>query len=349
MGLLDGNACNDKLYGIVLNIRENKQEGTANAVRINMDKELKVEARKQYLHYFRFWFMAVAVVLVAFLVAVVGKIISSNSSLVINRNNTVAPTERVYDYADVLTNEEEIELRSYIAKCEEIVKCDIVLVTTNIDMEAIGVSANTTESGLQVTGGDPWETAMMDTADKFYDDNHFGYNEPNGDGVLLLDNWYEDQEGSWLCTTGKVLDRFSTYDIDEVLDAVYYKVEDSPYKAYRAYVDTFCEIMTEPTYEQETAVGTIFSGFVVITIACLIYVAVNANQAAAKDTTTATEYVKGGRPVLNVSEDRLTDKRVTSRVIQTSSSGGGGSHRSGGGGSHRSSSGRSHGGGGRRR
>lgn len=314
-----------------------------------MDKELKVEARKQYLHYFRFWFIAVAIVLVVFLVAVVDKTISSHSSVLAQRNNTVAPIERVYDYADVLSSEEENELRNYIAKCEEIVKCDIVLVTTNIDMEAIGVSENTTESGLRVTGGDPWETAMMDTADKFYDDNHFGYNEPDGDGVLLLDNWYEEQEGSWLCTTGRVLDRFSTYDIDEVLDAVYYKVEESPYKAYRAYVDAFCEIMTEPSYEQETAVATIFVGFVVITIACLIYVAVNANQAAAKDTTTDTQYVVNGRPTINVSEDLLTDKRVTSRVIQTSSGGGGGSHRSGGGGSHRSSSGRSHGGGGRRR
>lgn len=314
-----------------------------------MDKELKVEARKQYLHYFRFWFIAVAVVLVIFLGTFIGSVVSSNSSMLAKRNNEVAPTERVYDYADVLTDEEEDKLRSFIAKCEDVIKSDIVLVTMCEDMEAIGVAPDTTESALRVTGGDPWETAMLNTADDFYDKNQFGYNQPNGDGVLLLDNWYEDQEGSWLCTTGKVMNRFSTYDINEVLDAVYYKVEDSPYEAYRAYVEEVCVIMTEPTYQQENAASTIFVGFIVITIGCLIYVAVNANQAAAKDTTTATEYVKGGRPVLNVSEDVLTDKRVTSRIIQTSSSGGGGGHRSGGGGSHRSRSGGSHGGGGRRR
>lgn len=313
-----------------------------------MDKELKMEARKQYLHYFRFWFIAVAIVLVIFLGTLFAKLMSSKGSLLAERNNNVAPTERVYDYADVLTSEEEDKLRSFIAKCEDIIKCDIVLVTSCEDMEAIGVAPDTTESGLRVTGGDSWETAMMNTADDFYVSNHFGYNQPDGDGVLLLDNWYEDQEGSWLCTTGRVMNRFSTYDIDEVLNAVYYKVDDSPYEAYKAYVEEFCEIMTEPTYEQETAASTIFGGFIVITIACLIYVGVNANQPQARDTTVVMEYVKGGRPVMNFSDDVFVDKRVTSRIIQTSSGGGGG-HRSGGGGSHTSRSGSSHGGGGRRR
>ncbi len=314
-----------------------------------MDKELKIEARKNYLHYFRFWFIAVGIILVVFLIKLIGNAISAGVTVGGARENNLAPTERVYDYADVLTAEEEDALREYIATCERIVKCDIVLVTSNKDMEAIGVAPDTTPSALQVTGGDPWETAMLNTADAFYDDNNFGYNEVWGDGVLLLDNWYEDQEGSWLCTSGRVIDKFSTYDVDEVLDAVYYKVEDSPYKAYRAYVDTFCEIMTEPTYAQEQAASTVFVGFIIITVGCLIYVAVNSNQAAAKDTTTDTQYVVNGRPTINVSEDLLTDKRVTSRVIQTSSSSSGGHRSSGGGGSHRSSSGSRHGGGGRRR
>ncbi len=314
-----------------------------------MDKELKIEARKNYLQYFRFWFIAVGIILVVFLIKLIGNAISAGTTVGATRTNNQAPTERVYDYADVLTAQEEDALREYIATCERIVKCDIVLVTSSEDMEAIGVAPDTTPSALQVTGGDPWETAMMNTADDFYDDNNFGYNEVWGDGVLLLDNWYENQEGSWLCTSGRVIDKFSTYDVDEVLDAVYYKVEDSPYKAYRAYVDTFCEIMTEPTYAQEQAASTVFVGFIIITVGCLIYVAVNSNQAAAKDTTTDTQYVVNGRPTINVSEDLLTDKRVTSRVIQTSSSSGGGHRSSGGGGSHRSSSGSRHGGGGRRR
>lgn len=312
-----------------------------------MDKELKVEARKQYLHYFRFWFIAVGVIFVIFLVTLIGR--TASNTMTKTRQNTQSPTERVYDYADVLTDEEEDALRELIAKKENLVKCDIVLVTSCEDMEAIGVSSNTTESGLRVTGGDPWETAMMDTADAFYDNNYFGYNGANGDGVLLLDNWYEDQEGSWLSTSGRAMNRMSTYDIDTVLDAVYYRVENSPYEAYRAYVNRFCDIMTEPTYQQEETAAMAVMGFFVITIACIIYACVNAAQKEAADTTAPTEYVEGGRPVMNVCEDVFLNKTVHTRIIQTSSGGGGGGHHSGGGGSHRSSGGHSHGGGGRRR
>lgn len=312
-----------------------------------MDKELKIEARKQYLQYFRFWFIAVGVVFVIFLVTLIGRM--AGGSVGQERNNSMSPTERVYDYADVLTNEEEDTLRELIAKREELVKCDIILVTSCEDMEAIGVASDTTESGLRVTGGRDWETAMMNTADDFYDSNNFGYNGVAGDGVLLLDNWYEGQEGSWLSTSGRAMNRMSTYDIDKVLDAVYYKVDDSPYEAYKAYVDQFCNIMTEPTAKQESGMEMLIIGFVVITVGCLIYVGVNSVQREATDTTASTEYVKGGRPVMNVCEDVFVNKTVTSRVIQTSSGGGGGGHRSGGGGGHSSRSGRSHGGGGRRR
>lgn len=294
-----------------------------------MEQEIKREARKQYLKYFRIWFIILGILLVIGAV-VLGIHFMKQSA---GRKNDMAPAERVYDYADVLTDEEEASLREYIAKCEEKACIDIVLVTTIEDMEGTGYS---------------WETAMMNYADDFYDNNYYGYNMGRGDGVLLLDNWYENQEGSWLSTCGSVYERFGDYEIDRVLDAVYYEVESNPYEAYKAYVRKVTDYMTEADYYIQLPWMLVILGPIV---AALVFAFMHLNQKAAKDTTTATTYVAGGRPNFSVCRDDFIRKDVVSRRIETNNGGGGGGgHRSsGGGGSHRSSSGTRHGGGGRRR
>ena len=66
-------------------------------------------------------------------------------------------------------------------------------------------------------GSTDWSTAMRDLADNFYDYNNFGYDKVHGNGVLLLDNAYEGQKGSWLSTCGNVYDYFGDYEIDQAL------------------------------------------------------------------------------------------------------------------------------------
>lgn len=292
-----------------------------------MDKEIKKEARKQYLHYFRIWFVVIGILAAVFLAVMVIHMGKSGRT----RANNAAPAWRVYDEADVLTDEEERKLEEYIALCENKYHFDIVLVTVNEDVESQGY----------------WDTVMMNLADDFYDYNNFGYDKVHGDGVLLLDNWYEDengsQKGSWLSTCGSVYEHFSSYDIDKVLDAVYYKVDSSPYLAYKAYVDKTCELM-ESNFRRGIPWGIII--FMPLIVA-IVYAVTNLKQVPAKDTTTAAVYVSGGKPVVNQQSDDFIRKHVATRHINTTSSGGG--HRSGGGGSHRSSSGVRHGGGGRRR
>lgn len=291
-----------------------------------MDKEIKLEARKQYLRYFRVWFIIVGILAVIFgVVAAVGLLGSKN------RGNNSAPAERVYDYADVLTAEEEQKLREHITKCEARYKIDLVLVTINEDVESQGY----------------WDTVMMNKADDFYDLNNYGYNKIHGDGALLLDNWYEDengsQKGSWLSTCGTVEWSMDNYDIDRVLDEVYYEVEDNPYRAYKAYIDTTCSIVSSSTSIKIPGIIILGAPLVIALIYAFIYL----HQTPAKDTTTAKTYVEGGKPVMNVQSDDFIRKNVVTRRIETSSGGGGG--RSGGGGHHVSRSGVSHGGGGRRR
>ena len=288
-----------------------------------MDKEIKVEARKQYLRYFRIWFIVLGILAVIFAVTAIGSMVGGKG-----RGNNSAPLERVYDYADVLTSEEEQKLREHIAKCEEQYQLDLVLVTINEDVESQG----------------SWNRVMMNKADDFYDENNYGYDKIHGDGALLLDNWYEDadgsQKGSWFSGCGVAQQKFDDYDIDEVLDAVYYKVENSPYAAYKAYVDTTCALVERNSGIQLPWL-IVLGGPIAI---ALIYAFTKLHQAPAKDTTTSRTYVSGGNPVMNTQSDDFIRKNVVTRRIETNSGGS-----SSGGGSHRSSSGVRHSGGGRRR
>ncbi len=140
------------------------------------------------------------------------------------RTNTESPEERVYDYGDILTDDEEEKLRNYIAICEEEYSMDIVLLILNEDMEASGME---------------WEVSMMTRAESFYDDNRFGYNEVYGDGVLLLDNWYGEQAGSWITTAGDVW--FSDDELDAIYDDMYAIINEDPCEAYRVFVEKACE------------------------------------------------------------------------------------------------------------
>lgn len=290
-----------------------------------MDKEIKIEARKQYFRYFRIWFIVIGILAVVFVALLATNLLGKNSGV---RGNGSAPAERVYDYADVLTEVEEQSLREYIAQCEDKHAIDLVIVTINEDVESYGY----------------WDSVMRDMADDFYDTNNYGYNKVHGDGALLLDNWYEDengsQKGSWLSTCGKVLNKLDDYDVDVVLDKVWRKVEDNPYEAYKAYVTTVCDMVSGGT--------TVFSWGLVILIpiiVAVIYALVNLRRPPAKDTTTSTTYVAGGKPVINHRDDTFIRKNVVTRRIPKNT----GSPSGGGGGSHRSSSGVRHGGGGRRR
>lgn len=291
-----------------------------------MEQDIKREAIRQYLKYFRVWFIVLGILVVIGAVVLIANLARPQDK----RENNQAPAERVYDYADVLTDGEEAALREYIAECEGETHVDIVLVTVSEDMEGTGQS---------------WENAMMNYADDFYDYNNYGYNMVHGDGVLLLDNWYEGQAGSWLSTCGSVYDRFGNYEIDRVLDVVYEKVEESPYEAYRAYVKKVTDYMTK----QHSYILFPWAMVVLVpVIVAVIYASSHLTQKAAEDTTSAATYIAGGKPDFRVRRDDFLRKNVMSRRIETGSSGGG-SHRSGGGGSHHSSSGVRHGGGGRRR
>jgi len=148
---------------------------------------------------------------------------SVDKDLPTERENTKAPEERVYDYADVLTDDEEDKLREYIALYEDECAMDIVIVILDEDIE-------------EEMDAD-WEDAMQEYAENFYDDNKYGYDEPYGDGVLLLDNWYDGQAGSWITTSGRLADEYSEEDLNEIFDVMFSVIEEDPCGAYMIFVN----------------------------------------------------------------------------------------------------------------
>lgn len=290
-------------------------------------KEWRAEALKQYFHYFRFWFIGLGVLLILFL-----GVWAVSLQNTFSRGNDSAPAERVFDYAGVLEPQEEEKLRKLIARTEERIGCDLVLVTT---CEQIGEDP------------DVRELRLRDMADDFYDENLYGFDCVHGNGALLMDNWYEGQMSTWLSTCGSVYQRLDSRDIDDVLDEVYRYISYDPYRAYRAYIE---EMENKMSGRGRFAFPPLLI-LVVPVVAMAAFVFLHRSSALEKGGTAPNTYVAGGRPHMRARTDQLARKYVTQRRIPRPDGGssGGGHRGGGGGGGHVSSGGVSHGGGGRSR
>lgn len=273
---------------------------------------------KKYLKHFSVLFILFAIVLVVYIIFVVAA--PPKIEVAYQRGNTECKTtERVFDYANVLTDSEEFTLRQMIAEKEDEIGCDIVLVTIS-DPNYAG------------------DRAMMNYADDFYDNNKFGYDKPWGDGALYLDNFLGvGNSYSWFCTTGRVEDRYSSYMIENLVDGVCDNVNDDPFGSYKYYINSLTKTMSTNGAGIEIPTMAIWIASLVVT---LIYVLVCVNRNVGKKTTTANTYVAGGYAQFPDKRDVFLNKHVTHRTISSSSGGGGGHHISSGGHSHGGGGGR---------
>lgn len=274
---------------------------------------------------------------VFFVLGITCKIIAdSRPDIEFVRNNSQSPTERVFDYGEVLTEEEEDVLREQIAKTELICGIDIVIVTLNESLEEYAKSYEDIIGYVE-----PYQYSMV-FADNFYDENAFGFDKPHGDGVVFVDNWYREADGgvySWLSTSGRAENDLSTSSIELILDGALDYVEDDPAYAYGYLVDLIEDYMN-PNIGLAENMGGIFSVLIGL-IAGLIFFIANFGGKKGKKTVQTRTYVKSGKADISERQDIFLTKTVTRRKIETQSGGGGGSHVSAGG--------HSHGGGGHRR
>lgn len=289
---------------------------------------------REYFKFFKWVYIALIVLAVVFFSIKGVHIMAANAGYYERTNKECLTTQRVFDKADVLTDKEEQKLTELIAKREKQTGCDIVLITLNEPLE---------EYARSIDPGVPSNQFVRIYAEQFWEENNLGYDEPNGDGVILVDNWSRADDGkihTWFCTTGIVKTAYSDEDIDHILDRVYHFVENDPYRAYKTYVNDFYDDMLglRVFHADVPPWLPILAGV----IAAVVFIIVNWKSRSGKKTTTAVTYVKGQNAQFINSQDIFLRKNVVQHRIESSSGGGGGGHSGGGGGG-------SHGGGGHSR
>ncbi|MBQ9991026.1 MAG: TPM domain-containing protein [Lachnospiraceae bacterium] len=303
---------------------------------------MKNSLGRDYLHTFKIPFIILAVLLVF---TVLVRVFLREDEVTYVRTNHEAPKERVFDYADKLTDEEEEALREKIAAAEAKTGCDIVIVILEEPLKEYAKSYESIIGSVDVS------EYVMVYADNFYDENKFGFDQPVGDGILLLDNWYREEDGglySWISTCGKVYAHYSDSMINTLMNAFIEEVQIDPASGYELFVDMVAREMGPSEGMDYDQLMPWWMVPVIAGIATIIFFFANYGGRKGKKTIAATTYVKNGRPNMRVKEDQFLTKTVTKRHIPKSSGGRGGGG-GGFGGGHVSAGGHSHGGGGGRR
>lgn len=242
----------------------------------------------------------------------------------------VDESEKIYDFAHILSESEETALFLQISNYIEQNKMDMVVVTIDKNNKS----------------------SAMDYADDFYDYNYFGIGSTN-DGILLLIDM--DNRVVWISTTGEAQRIYDDNRIDRMLDVVQPKLTSGRYQLaveeFIQYADQYVK-MGVPNTNKNTYIDKngeykiplkefipmgLFVGSIITIIIIVIGVMSHKNV---KKATRAKYYLQKDSVKITEKNDMFVNSRTTSVRIDSDSYGGGSS-------THHSSSGTSHGGGGR--
>jgi len=237
-----------------------------------------------------------------------------------------AQTSKIYDYAELLTQQEEAALQDKALQ-----------IGTQYSMD-IGVVTVTDRGGKTVSA----------YADDFYDTNGFGYGS-NYDGLIILIDI--NSRDVFISTSGSGQDYFTDQRLNNIIDQLtpylskgeYYNAFMSFFSSAESYIKAGIpsgqhrEPSSPESYDEQPAglaelialpfiVGIVAGG-----IACIVVVASYKSNKGA----TASSYIKNNDIVLIDKQDILVNKFVTFTTNNNNNSGSS---------VHTSSSGRSHGG-----
>ena len=147
------------------------------------------------------------------------KITDKNKSNVL-RTNLVNADEKIYDYSDILTEEEEKEIKNKIDKFIEETKMDMVFVSVNLPYSN--------------------DKTNEDFAADFYDYNDFGINFDKYSGVLLLRNTYQPDPYFNVYMFGEAQRYYTFNRAESMLDSIYpYFHTHQYYQGLNVFIDYF--------------------------------------------------------------------------------------------------------------
>ncbi len=243
-----------------------------------------------------------------------------NKENILNTPSVIAE-EKVYDFADLFTDEEEQQLYQKITD---------YINKYNMDLAVVTINTNNKKSPREY-------------ADDFYDYNDFGINNTK-DGILFLIDM--DNRQIYMSTTGYAIKMYNDNRIDSSLDKVYqYMSDNNYYQGVASYIDVISEyaesgLPSDEDNQMTTGEMLLYSSGISLIITFIImYVLINKNKLARK-ATTAKQYLDKNDMIINNMGDMLIHTHTDRTKIEHDSSSGGGSS------THTGSSGQSHGGGG---
>ena len=260
--------------------------------------------------------------------------INSNNMKNVLSTPLVDSSKKVYDFADILSDDEEEELYSKISDFIEKSNMDMVIVS--IDMPY----------------SDDYKNEEF--AADFYDYNDFGINFSNYSGILLLRNNYSRDKYYDMYTFGDAQLYFDQSRYDDILDGIYNQFVSGDYiggmskfisrcssyydsgRAYKyryAYVDSDSYIH----FNYHVPVVACSLGAFVITLITMC-ILVKKNKMVRK-AASASEYLVKNSINYREHTDQFVNSHTTHYTV-SSSSGGGGSHGGSSGGGHSSGGGR---------
>ncbi len=231
----------------------------------------------------------------------------------------VDANDKVYDYADILTEEEEEEFCKYFQELTEKIKMEVVFVSINMPYSRDKDNEN--------------------FAADFYDYNDFGLNYKGYSGILLLRNAYEVDPYFDIYTFGDAQLLYDYNRLQVILDAIYSSFKSKNYvgglNIYRRYIRNYFEQglskealdyyvddmgYLHKRYKAPLFFALIFSTGVTFAI---IWVFISKNKMI-KKATEANDYLNRQTVQLTEKEDKFITTHTTSYVVSSSSSGGGG-------------------------
>lgn len=253
--------------------------------------------------------------------------INTNNKDNILKTYAVDSNQKIYDFSDVLTDEEEQKLTDRMYDFTEKYKIDIVILVDNYQYTQD--SQNTT------------------FATDFYDYNDFGINFEKYDGVMLFRNTYEQNPYFDAYSFGNAQLYFYDTRLSNALDYIYDDLHnESYYEGFNKFIDKMEEYYNEGKLtdyyvddsgflqKQKTSsyylkmIGLSMLIALIIT-GIIIYILIKKNKMILK-ATKATVYMNKEKSKITNVQDNFVTSNTTSYVISSSSSSGGGHSSSGG-------------------
>lgn len=243
---------------------------------------------------------------------------------------------KVYDDANLLTSEEEVQLKE---------KIDLFIEKYNMDMAVVTTNDNSSSGSTK------------DYAQDFYDYNGFGIGDTK-DGVLFLIDRTYGYNDLWMVTTGKAILIYDDNRVSSILDDVVYAKDSGYYQMFRAFIDTSSEyaekgvapsnsenyIDSDGNLRHKRQFPWIWITLITISVPSIIVGVLVARNKMIKKEVQAAAYLDQNSIEYTRREDRFITTHTTSVYIPPNNGGSSG----GGSSTFSSHSGTSHGGGGRR-